>query len=158
MRLPTLRTARPAVRLDWRTDERASIVSRARLRSPPPRGWRPRQAAARHAPPEALLTSAPAGLQAPAVRTVAGRTALQDWQTHSRTSLAEASLTAGDIRVTREHRGTQRTVPCVDVGGGMAAFLERYPQALRLIVGGSGASSCSLENFPSDRTPLRALA
>lgn len=42
--------------------------------------------------------------------------------------------------------------------GGMAAFLERYPQALRLVVGGSGPGSCSLEDFLSDRVPLLAIA
>lgn len=30
---------------------------------------------------------------------------------------------------------------------GMEAFLEKYPKALRLVIGGSGSSSCSLEEF-----------
>lgn len=30
---------------------------------------------------------------------------------------------------------------------GMEAFLGKYPKASRLVVGGSGVSSCSLEEF-----------
>lgn len=38
--------------------------------------------------------------------------------------------------------------------GGMAAFLKEYPKALRLVVGGSGSGSCTLEDFLSNRAPL----
>ncbi|MFR8148159.1 ATP-binding protein [Adlercreutzia equolifaciens] len=35
--------------------------------------------------------------------------------------------------------------------GGMAAFLKEYPKALRLVVGGTGPGSCTLEDFLMDR-------
>lgn len=35
--------------------------------------------------------------------------------------------------------------------GGMTAFLKEYPKAMRLVVGGSGPSSCTLEDFLLDR-------
>ena len=42
--------------------------------------------------------------------------------------------------------------------GGMSAFLKRYPQALRLVVGGSGLGSCTVEDLLCDRAPLPWLA
>lgn len=38
--------------------------------------------------------------------------------------------------------------------GGMNAFLREYPHALRLVVGGTGPGSCSLEDFLLDRVAL----
>lgn len=35
--------------------------------------------------------------------------------------------------------------------GGMKAFLKQYPHALRLIVGGTGSGSCTLEEFLADQ-------
>lgn len=35
--------------------------------------------------------------------------------------------------------------------GGMTAFLKEHPKAMRLVVGGSGPSSCPLEDFLLDR-------
>lgn len=37
---------------------------------------------------------------------------------------------------------------------GMQAFLEQYPKALRLIIGGTGSGSCSLEDFLSGKSPM----
>lgn len=37
---------------------------------------------------------------------------------------------------------------------GMEAFLARYPHAKRIVVGGSSAGACSLEDFLRDRIPL----
>lgn len=31
--------------------------------------------------------------------------------------------------------------------GGMAAFLRKYPEAMRIVVGGSASGSCSVEEF-----------
>lgn len=42
--------------------------------------------------------------------------------------------------------------------GGMRAFLAEYPQALRLVVGGAGSGSCSLEDFLSARDLLPLLS
>lgn len=41
--------------------------------------------------------------------------------------------------------------------GGMGAFLRRYPKALKLVVGGSGSGSCTLEDFLTDRSALAAM-
>lgn len=38
--------------------------------------------------------------------------------------------------------------------GGMSAFLKKYPKALRLVIGGTGSGSCTLEDFLSDGIPL----
>ncbi len=38
--------------------------------------------------------------------------------------------------------------------GGMAAFLKRYPNAIRLVVGGSAAGSVTVEDFLSGRCDL----
>lgn len=38
--------------------------------------------------------------------------------------------------------------------GGMTAFLKQYPQALRVVVGGSGPGSCTLEDFLTDNVML----
>lgn len=38
--------------------------------------------------------------------------------------------------------------------GGMREFLQRYPEALRIVVGGSASDSCTLEDFFSGESPL----
>lgn len=38
--------------------------------------------------------------------------------------------------------------------GGMSAFLKKYPKALRLVIGGAGSNSCTVEDFLSDRVLL----
>ncbi len=38
--------------------------------------------------------------------------------------------------------------------GGMAAFLEKHPEARRIVVGGSAAGACSVEEFLLDEVPL----
>lgn len=39
--------------------------------------------------------------------------------------------------------------------GGMSSFLKQYPKAFKLVIGGSGSSSCALDEFLLDESSLR---